>query len=127
MGLHRHRFSERPDWFDDGELEFPILVSHQDQVESVPASARLLAGSEFCPNAAFQVGEHILTLQGHPEFLSGYSREIIEYRREQIGEDVYQRGLASLAEQPATARMAAWIVSFLKADSGSEARTGQAA
>ena len=28
VGLHRHRFSDRPDWFDDGDLEAGIAAQH---------------------------------------------------------------------------------------------------
>lgn len=114
VGLHRHRFSSRPTWMDDGDPEFAILVSHQDQVLENPPGAQVLAGSDFCPNAVCQIGEHILTMQGHPEFLNAYSREIIEYRREMIGEEVYASGLSSLAELPETSRMAQWILRFLR-------------
>lgn len=120
VGLHRHRFVTRPAWLNAHDYEeqdevegVPILVSHQDQVVVVAEGTRVLAGSDFCPNAVCQIGDHILTLQGHPEFLSGYSREIMDYRREIIGEVVYTAGIASLKEQPATARMARWILQFL--------------
>ena len=62
-----------------------------------------------------QVGDHILTFQGHPEFVPAYSREIMEFRREMIGEEVYRKGIASLAEQPQGMRVARWILNFLKA------------
>ncbi|MDP5054482.1 MAG: GMP synthase [Congregibacter sp.] len=114
VGMHHHRFSRRPDWFDEGPLEFPVLVSHQDQVTVNAAGAEVLAGSEFCPNAVCQIGDHILTMQGHPEFVNDYSRAIMEFRRELITEPVYQSGIASLAEQPATDRMADWILRFIK-------------
>ena len=116
VGLHRHRFQERPRWFDDGDLEFPVLVSHQDQVMDNAESAQVLASSEFCPNAVCQIGDHILTLQGHPEFVSDYSRAIMDFRRAMIGEEVYRDGVASLADAPETARMAGWIVNFLRAE-----------
>ena len=115
VGLHRHRFSQRPAWFDEGDAEFPVLVSHRDQVVEVASGARVLAGSDFCPNAVCQVGNRILSFQGHPEFVNDYSRELIEYRREAIGEETYREGLASLGELPATRRMAGWIVAFLRA------------
>lgn len=114
VGIHRHRFDRRPAWFDDGDLEFPILVTHQDQVIENAEGATVLAGSDFCPNAVCQIGDHILTFQGHPEFVNGYSREIMEFRREIIGEDVYQNGIASLAEQPETDRIAGWMLRFLR-------------
>lgn len=117
VGIHHHRFARRPDWFDDGELQFPILVTHQDQVTITAKGAEVLASSEFCPNAVCQLGGHILTMQGHPEFMSDYSRAIMEFRREIITEPVYESGIASLAEQPATDRMASWILTFLHSES----------
>jgi GMP synthase-like glutamine amidotransferase len=79
------------------------------------AGARVLAGSDFCENAVVQIGDHILTFQGHPEFLPGYSREIMEYRREAIGEEVYRAGVASLEEEQQGPRVARWILDFLRA------------
>jgi len=117
VGVHHHRFTRRPGWFDDGDLEFPILVTHQDQVAVVATGAEVLAGSEFCPHAVCQIKDHILTMQGHPEFVSDYSRAIMEFRRQIITEPVYQSGVASLAEPPATERMAAWILNFLHGES----------
>ena len=84
VGLHTHQFSDLPEWHDQGEPGFDILVSHQDQVVENAVGASVLAGSDFCENAVCQIGEHILTFQGHPEFLPEYSREIIDFRREMI-------------------------------------------
>jgi GMP synthase-like glutamine amidotransferase len=114
VGLHTHRFTEVPDWHDNEEAEFDILVSHQDQVVSNAAHAKVLASSEFCENAVCQVGDHILTFQGHPEFVPEYSREIMEFRRKLIGEQVYQAGMASLASAPQQERVARWILNFLQ-------------
>jgi GMP synthase-like glutamine amidotransferase len=115
VGLHRHRFSELPTWHDQGEPGFDILVSHQDQVVENAPGATVLAGSDFCENAVCQIGEHILTFQGHPEFLPDYSREIMTFRREMIGEGAYETGMASLRDDPQGARVARWILDFLKA------------
>lgn len=114
VGLHRHRFHEEPDWFDGGDAEFRILVSHQDQVEQVAPGTQVLAGSEFCENAVCQLGEHILTLQGHPEFVPDYAREIMQFRRETIGDEVYRRGMESLDEDPETERIGRWMLAFLR-------------
>ena len=73
VGLHRHAFREEPPWFDGGDRSFRVLVSHQDQVERPAPGTAVLAGSDFCENAVCQVGEHILTFQGHPEFVPGYA------------------------------------------------------
>ncbi|WP_116368246.1 glutamine amidotransferase-related protein [Parahaliea mediterranea] len=114
VGLHTHTFSSQPEWHDKAEPGFDILVSHQDQVVQNAAGAEVLAGSDFCENAVCQVGDHILTFQGHPEFVPGYSREIMEFRREQIGESAYTRGVASLASAPQSDRIGRWILNFLR-------------
>lgn len=114
VGLHTHRFDTAPAWHDQADPEFQILVSHQDQVLENAVGAQVLASSEFCENAVCQLGNHILTFQGHPEFIPQYSREIMEFRREMIGESVYSNGVASLAVVPQRERVAGWILNFLK-------------
>lgn len=115
VGLHSHRFHNQPAWHDGGSEAFAVIVSHQDQVVEPAPGTSVLAGSEFCENAVCQIGEHILTFQGHPEFVPGYSRELLEYRREAIGEETYQKGVASLAEAPESERIGRWILRFLRA------------
>ena len=124
VGLHTHRFTEAPAWHDQEDLDLDILVSHQDQVVANPPGAKVLARSDFCENAVCQIGDHILTFQGHPEFVPGYSREIMEYRREMLGEPVYRAGVASLAAPPQGERVARWILNFLKDEGPAKAAAG---
>jgi GMP synthase (glutamine-hydrolysing) len=114
VGLHHYRFSERPDWFDGGDPDFRVLVSHQDQVVKAAPGTRVLAGSDFCENAVCQIGDHILTFQGHPEFVPGYARAIMNSRRSIIGEATWREGTASLAEAPESGRIGRWILAFLR-------------
>jgi len=115
VGLHTHTFTETPHWHDGGHEELKILVSHQDQVIENAVGARVLAGSDFCENAVCQIDDQILTFQGHPEFVPAYSREIMEFRRQQFGEDIYHSGVASLGGEEQGNRVASWVVNFLKA------------
>ncbi len=41
---------------------------HQDQVTALPDGAQVLASSPFCANAILSYGDHIWTVQAHPEF-----------------------------------------------------------
>ena len=115
VGLHTHRFTTVPPWHDQGDVDLNILVSHQDQVVAVPDSARVLAGSEFCENAVCQIGDHILTFQGHPEFVPEYSRELLSIRRERIGEAAYAAGVSSLSGIAQGQRVGSWVLNFLDA------------
>jgi GMP synthase-like glutamine amidotransferase len=114
VGLHSYTFGQQPVWHDRGPPSFDVLVSHQDQVVKNASEAEVLAGSAFCENAVCQIGDHILTFQGHPEFVPGYSRELLDYRRAQIGEEAYREGVTSLAREPQSERIGRWILAFLR-------------
>ncbi|MCB1675117.1 MAG: GMP synthase [Halioglobus sp.] len=115
VGLHTHRFIRRPRWHDQGDPDFKVLVSHRDQIARCAPGAQVLASSDFCSHAVCQVGEHILTLQGHPEFVPGYARQLMLLRRQHIGEQTYRAGMASLAGEAQSERVARWILNFLRA------------
>ena len=123
VGVHTHEFVYKPPWRDQGDANLDILVSHQDQVVKVANDAQVLAGSEFCKNAVCQIGENILTFQGHPEFVPGYSRELMTFRRERIGEEVYQAGMVSPCESHEGLRVGRWILNFLDDKVHSESLT----
>lgn len=101
-------------WMDPANDSFAIISSHQDQVTALPPQAELIAGSDFCAYASYQIGDHILTFQGHPEFTQAYARQRLRDRREIVGEQRYQQALTSLdrhADHPLIAR---WMVNFLR-------------
>lgn len=114
VGVHAAHWYQRPDWACGADDDFRLLVSHQDQVTQPATGSAVLAGSDFCPNAVCQIGDHILTFQGHPEFVIGYSRDLLQMRSEQLGEAVYQAGMKSLQESTNEREVARWIIAFIK-------------
>lgn len=73
-----------------------LIYSHKDQVVKLPPMARNFLGDDFCPYAGFTIGEHIVTLQGHPEFNAEYSERLLARRANDIEESVYIQALHSL-------------------------------
>ena len=65
------------DW--DGET-MHLNAWHQDQVTALPPGATVLASSESCAHAALAFGDHILTVQAHPEFGADFVAGLIESR-----------------------------------------------
>jgi len=114
VGAHAAVFSELPGWHDQESPEFNLLVSHQDQVTEPAPGSKVWAGSDFCTNAVCQIDNHILTFQGHPEFVKDYSENLLNLRRETIGEDNYHTGMESLARDLDRERVARWVVEFLR-------------
>jgi GMP synthase-like glutamine amidotransferase len=73
-----------------------LLASHQDQVLTLPAGATLLARSDFCPVAAYQIDNHVFCVQPHPEFVEPYTEYLLDTRRARVGEAVHANGKAAL-------------------------------
>jgi GMP synthase-like glutamine amidotransferase len=82
----------------DAAQSMSLLASHQDQVLTLPAGATLLARSDFCPVAAYQVGDHALCVQPHPEFVADYSAYLLEKRRALVGEECHAIARAGLGQ-----------------------------
>ncbi len=53
---------------------------HQDQVIKPPEGARVVGSNDFCRYAALAYGDHVWTLQPHPEFDNAFIRGLIEKR-----------------------------------------------
>lgn len=114
-GVHTAEILDaRPSGMEAPRRTLSLLVSHQDQVATLPPGAELIAGHAFCPYDMFRIGSHILTVQGHPEFSRDYVQALMATRREQIGEETFQRAMASLDTPTDELIVARWIVAFLE-------------
>ncbi|MBV1881046.1 MAG: hypothetical protein KUG82_05395 [Pseudomonadales bacterium] len=101
-------------WMQPPTNPLRIIVSHKEQVTQLPETAELLYQSEFCPNYLFKVENHILSVQGHPEFNKAYSKTLMQHRRDLIPADVMSQGLASLDNSADDIALAKWIVQFIE-------------
>jgi len=117
VGVHTNQLVNQKDYMDPPLEVFRVLVSHKDQVTSLPDGAVKLASSDFCPNAMYQVDDHILCLQGHPEFVKAYSQSLMYLRQEILVEAVFEQGVASLEQPLDSDILAKWILKFLKSRS----------
>lgn len=64
------------------------IVSHQDQVLTIPEHIRCLGGSDFCPHGILQYAEGpAVSFQMHPEFTDDFAKALLESRRDKIDPD----------------------------------------
>lgn len=82
--------------FPDDCQNLDLLYMHQDQVTALPDGATVLMGDEFCPIAAYNIGDQVLCFQGHPEFTQDVVGAIIDHREDAIGHDTSAQGRQSL-------------------------------
>ena len=89
---------------------------HQDQVLRLPVGAQVIAENDGCAIAGFQMGNHVWTLQPHPEFPNDFVDGLIETR----GRGVIDDGLLDAAKDKLdmpndNARIADQIAQFFHA------------
>jgi len=91
-----------------------LIFSHQDQVIKMPPSAKLIGtcGSN-CPNAAFTIGNHIVALQGHIEFSKSFAKDLLDMRKDILGEEKYSRAMSSLVKETDEVKLTQAVVNFL--------------
>ena len=114
VGVHTSDIVASRSWMTPEVASLNLLSSHKDQVLELPSDASVYASNEFCPIAGFTVGDHTLTIQGHPEFQPGYSEQLMTFRKNLLGEQVYEEGIASLNQPVDQALMGKWLVSFFE-------------
>ncbi len=77
IGVRESRISDSTvrQYFPHNTLR--LLYNHHDQVIKLPEGAVVVAESAFCPYESMRIGNHILTFQGHPEYVSQYEEHLI--------------------------------------------------
>ena len=113
LGVHHYQMTETKSWMTPQVSDLKMLAVHQDQVTRLPENATLLASSEFCPYAAYSVGDQVLCFQGHPEFMHDFSKAVLDLRRPVFGETLYQRSVDSLRHEQQGATVAEWMMRFV--------------
>lgn len=114
IGIAQNRVISHPAWMNETPDSINILVSHQDQISKLPENTQVIAESDFCPYFIVQWGDHFLSIQGHPEWVTDYSRTLINDRRAIIPADLVTTGLKSLEINPDSALFIHWIIEFVQ-------------
>ncbi|MEK7256290.1 MAG: amidotransferase [Bacteroidota bacterium] len=114
VGIHTFEMERQEDWMQPFQPKINVPMMCQDQVVRLPENSVVLASAPACPIAAFRVGEKMLGIQGHPEFPNEYEAALMKNRRERIGSEKTDAGLASLNLTAHREMVAAWITRFLE-------------
>ncbi len=114
VGVHSFEWQNMQHWMRPVASDYNLLMMCQDQVQKLPKNAKVLAGNDQCPVGMFQVGNHTLGIQAHPEFPKAYDQVLMEERVERIGEDKTKAGIKSLSRKVHTKLIHDWVVNFVK-------------
>ena len=115
LGVQNYKFLEQFPALDNQNNSIGLIHSHQDQVTNLPAEAKLIATSSKVPVAMFSIGDHIMSMQGHPEFTPEYAYDVTTKRKDQLDQEVYDEASLSLKNDIANnVEVAKWWVKFFK-------------
>lgn len=114
VGVHSYRKIKTKSWLNPDLENFSLLAVHQDQVTQLPEGAELIAESEFCPNAAFRIDDHILTFQPHPELEKAYTKVLMDLREQILGPEIFAAGVKSLDSSIQPQVITQWMLNFLR-------------
>lgn len=113
LGVMQFHLDQHPPFVDERDT-VNLIVSHQDQVLTLPDNAQRLMSNDFCPNAAFYIPGRVLAIQGHPEFSVDYGRDLLALRSDQLAPDVVARVRSSFATPHDGALVGQWIRRFIE-------------
>ena len=114
VGLHQYDLVGQPDWVGSEAEQVGIYAFHQDQVVEVPPDARTFLSSDFCETAGLLYGDHIASVQGHPEFMEEYEHALIDlYEGGLLSDEVVSGARLSMSKSLAdTALLSKWMTDF---------------
>ncbi len=121
IGRHVYGMNNRHETLAGLPGEIALAASHQDQVIVPPEDAEVFLSSEFTPNAGLVYGNGAtISIQPHPEFDVGFSKALVELRRDNpLSDDIVDERLNSLDRPVDNALMARALAGFLlKAKNG---------
>lgn len=95
LGLDTYSLEEGSPLKINGADCTTLQIFHQDQVVALPPEAKVYAQSEFCEYAGLSIGDTVLTIQAHPEFLYSYNQDLLKTRKN----SVVPEALAEAAEK----------------------------
>lgn len=116
IGVHQFPIQQQADWMTPSLDSYNVMMSCQDQVQVLPEGSTVLAGNEFCPVAMYQVGQHFLGIQGHPEFTPPYAEALMDARSDRIPAETIQAAKQTLTRPLHQQALTDWIINFIARD-----------
>ena len=115
LGLQEYVFHNNFPWIENLNENVKLIHSHQDQVIQLPEGTTLVASNDSVPNAMYFIGDHIMSIQGHPEFTNEYAYDVVCKRKDILGEERFQLAEESLLNKQSNyLEVTNWCVNFFR-------------
>ncbi len=117
IGRHVYERSAKNDLLASLPGEVALAASHQDQVITPPGEAEVFLSSDFTPNAGLVYANGAaISMQPHPEFDVGFSKALVELRRNNpLSDTIVEERLSTLDKPVDNTKVATMLGQFLLA------------
>ena len=114
VGIKKVIIQTQKPWMQPESDSYHLIVSHADQVTTLPEGSVILGGNTHCPCSIYTVGENFLGIQAHPEFTPAFEKDIMKVRLDRIGKSVIDAAIATLTIPTDEAVVTRWMVNFIR-------------
>lgn len=112
VGVQKFNIVKEKSWMIPKLTEVSLLFSHQDQVLQLPRGAEHLGENSSCAYQMYSIGNHILCLQGHPEFTVDFARGRLDSRVASLGQEKYNLATMTLSNPTNSQDIGSWFKKF---------------
>jgi GMP synthase-like glutamine amidotransferase len=102
-------------WMQPAKGSVYLLCGNFQQVVCLPEGAEAIGIQAHCPFPLYQIAEHILGCQYHPEFSPAYMRLYVDFAQQKLGPQLVQLARQQLAQDHDGAVVAQWLANFIQA------------
>lgn len=113
VGVQSVTITKQTSWMVPAAMKCNVLVSYQDQIETLPPGAIVLGRNSHCRHFIYAIEDLVLGIQGHPETEKTFAAALYNFRIEQIGPESVKKAIDSLEKTVDQAIWARWIYNFL--------------
>ncbi len=115
LGAPQMQVLERQPWMDPFHPSPRIYAGNFQQVITLPPDLRLIGTSDVCPNVMAIKGDHILSLQFHPELSAAYMHNYFQHAGEDVSPDILSRAAQEVDGGSDGDLIGRWAANFLTA------------
>ncbi len=117
IGVHKTQVVQHSHFMHPQSDAFHIAMFCEDQVVKIDSNAIVLARTDSCAYAMLQYGEHMMSLQGHPEFTCSYAKSLLTVCQGDFPNRRFELGIKSFTEQPLDSDLLlTWLLHFLRGE-----------
>ena len=104
-------------WMRPAKDQVSLLCGNFQQVKQLPNGATVIGSQSHCPMAMYQLEDHILGCQYHPEFSPEYMGLYVDFAAEKLDPELVSTARQQLAKDHDGAIVAQWLANFIQAQS----------